>query len=483
MCHASLKMCVVDVFVSLCVSLRKKAVSMITNRLTALDELCSSIRGRVITPGNEEYHQARAVWNAMIDVSPALIVQCTNEQDVQVALQFVQTHALPFSVRSGGHSPGGSGLCEGVVIDCRLMKEIVVDPVARRVRVGAGATLGELISATQQHGLAMTIGTVSGTGVAGLTLGGGLGWLMGKYGFTADLLEEVQMVLADGRICTVNASQEPDLFWAIRGGGGNFGIVTSFTFRLFPLDQVLAGLLLFPMEHAETLLHRYRDLTQAAPDELTVYGAFVNPPDVGPAVGVAVCYCGDNLTEGERLLAPLREVAPVLLDTIRPQSYLDVSYMLDAGAPDGWRYYEKGGNIALTDEAIRTMIEHAKARISPLTQIMIQHIHGQATRISPQASAVSQPRTNAHNLLIVSTWRDPAQDDAHRAYARTFWKYMEPWSSKGSYTNFLGNDSQDRVRAAFGSEKYARLVALKQRYDPQNIFCHNNFSIAPAQEI
>lgn len=447
-----------------------------------VEVLRRKIRGRVLIPGEEGYHQARIVWNAMIDVSPSLIVQCTGEEDVQAALQFAQTHSLPVSVRSGGHSPAGSGLCEGVVIDCRPMKEIVVDPVARRVRVSAGATLGELITETQQHGLAMTIGTVSGTGVAGLTLGGGLGWLMGKYGFTADLLEEATIVLANGDICTISSTQEPDLFWAIRGGGGNFGVVTSFTFRVFPLSQVLAGLLLFPLEYAETFLHRYRDLTPGFPDELTAYGAFVNPPGIGPAVGVAVCYCGESFTEGERWIAPLRACAPVVLDTIRPQTYREVSYMLDAGAPEGWRYYEKGGNILLTDAAIRTLTQHARARISPFTQIMIQHVHGQATRFPAQDSALSQPRANAYNLLIVSTWRDTTLDTANRIYAQTFWKAMEPWSSKETYTNFLGNDSQHRVRAAYGPEKYARLVALKQRYDPHNIFCRNNFSIQPAQD-
>jgi len=436
-------------------------------------------RGTIILPGDDNYHAARQVWNGMIDKYPAFIVRCTCSEDVRIAILSAQHHHIPIAIRGGGHSASGSSICnQGIVIDLSAMQAIQIDPLMRTIRAEAGLTIGQVIRATQAYGLGLTIGTVSGTGIAGLTLGGGIGWLMGKHGLTVDHLLEAQLITADGRILTVNANKDADLFWAIRGGGGNFGVVTSLTFRLFPLGQVLAGLVLYPLEQANAVFDMYRRVTQAAPDELTVYAAFVCPPDEPPAVGMALCYCGTDLQEGARIIAPLRTCGQPLLDTIHAQSYAQTSTMLDAGAQDGWRYYQKGGNIMLSDAAIETILQYATARTSPLSQILIQHIHGAASRVSPTAMGTSELRSDHYNLLIVATWTDGHDDAIHRNWAQTFWQQMQPFATGGGYINFLGNDAQKSIARAYG-ENYERLIALKTRYDPHNIF-HQNYNISPA---
>ncbi len=438
-----------------------------------------ALRGTIILPDDDNYHAARRVWNGMIDKYPLLIVRCSCIADVQATLLFARLRQLPIAVRSGGHSASGSSICDqGIVIDLSQMQTIRIDPLAHIAYVEAGVTIGRLIRAAQEHGLGLTIGTVSGTGIAGLTLGGGIGWLMGKHGLTVDHLLAAQIVTADGRLLTTNATDNPDLFWAIRGGGGNFGVVTSFTFQLFPLGEVLAGLVLYPLEQASEILALYRKVTQVAPDELTVYAAFVCHTDGSPAVGMALCYCGEDLNAGARLILPLRTCGQALLDTIRPQPYVNVSTMLDAGAPDGWRYYQKGGNINLSDDAIEVILRYAHARTSPLTQILIQHIHGAASRVSPTAMATSELRGNHYNLLIVATWTNAHEDDVHREWAQTFWQHMMPFATGSGYVNFLGNDAQANVACAYG-ENYQRLVALKTYYDPTNVF-RQNYNIAPA---
>ncbi len=443
------------------------------------EALRTRLRGTLILPDDYNYHTARQVWNGMVDKHPAAIIRCTCTEDVRAAMSSAHHHRLPLAVRGGGHSASGSSICDqGMVIDLSAMQTIHIDPIRRTACVGAGLTIGQVIRATQAYGLGLTIGTVSGTGIAGLTLGGGIGWLMGKYGLTVDHLLAAQLISADGRVLTVSAAENADLFWAIRGGGGNFGIVTSLTFQLFPLGQVLAGLVLYPLAQARTVFDIYRKVTQTAPDELTAYAAFVCPANSPPAIGMALCYCGANLQKGARIIAPLRTCGDPLLDTIQAQSYVKVSTMLDAGAQDGWRYYQKGGNITLSDAAIETILQYATARTSPLTQILIQHIHGVASRVSPTAMATSELRGDHYNLLIIATWTDKQDDTIHRGWAQRFWQDMQPFATGRGYVNFLGNDAQNSVAHAYG-ENYQRLVELKTRYDPLNIF-QQNYNIPPA---
>jgi FAD/FMN-containing dehydrogenase len=441
---------------------------------TLLNRLREQISGQVLLPEDEGYSQARTIWNGMIDKYPAVFVQCQNSQDVVAALAYAQTSSMPISIRSGGHNVTGCSLCEnGLVIDLSQMKKISIDPVSRTAIVEPGLTIGEVINETQKYGLGLTIGTVSGTGIAGLTLGGGMGWLMGKYGLTADHLLAAEIVTADGQILSVNEKEHADLFWAIRGGGGNFGVVTSFTFRLHPLGLVYAGVLLYPLSKAKTFLRYYQTFSSLAPDELTAYAAFINPPGQEPAIGIAFCYCGEDLSVGEELLEPLRNsFGTPLVDTVRHMPYTDTSIMLDAGAPDGWRYYEKGGTFQLNEETIDILIEHASARTSPLTQVMIQHVHGAVCRVDPTATPIDGLRRekDCYNLLIVATWKEDTTDELHRKWARFFWQAISPHALGGGYTNFLGSDTPpERIRAAYGAN-YQRLVALKKRYDPQQRF-------------
>lgn len=445
-----------------------------------VEDLRSQLQGNVILPEDPDYHPARRLWNGMIEKYPALIVRCRVQQDVVAAIHFAQTHQLLVAIRSGGHSSSGSSLCDdGMVIDLSAMKSLSIDPAAQTARVEPGLTIGELIQATQTHQLGLTIGTVSGTGIAGLTLGGGIGWLMGKHGLTVDNLLSVDLVSANGQTLSANADENPDLFRAVRGGGGNFGVVTSFLFQLHKLGPVLGGIILYPMPQARAFLRFYRELTATAPDEFTAYAAFVCLPGEVPAVGIAFCYCGEELASGERLLEPLRSTfGPPLVDTVGRKSYNEVSTMLDAGARDGWRYYEKGGSITLSDEAITTIIEWAQSRLSPLSQVLIQHVHGAVCRVDPTATAISSLRgKQRYNLLIVATWTAKKQDHLQRDWAQAFWQAILPYAEQGSYINFLGNDAQDRVASAY-ADNYAWLVKVKTRYDPQNFF-RCNYNILP----
>ncbi|HLG51439.1 MAG TPA: FAD-binding oxidoreductase [Chloroflexota bacterium] len=445
----------------------------------ALEELRSHLRGQLIRPGDPTYDAARKIWNGMIDRFPSLIVRCADAADVAQAVQFAQSNGQRVAVRGGGHSAAGLAICDGgMVIDLSQMKKIEIDPVARTARAQPGLTLGELIGATEAQGLVTPVGTVSGTGIAGLTLGGGMGWLMGKYGLTLDNLLSVEIVTADGQMLHASTTEHPDLFWAIRGGGGNFGIVTSFEYQLHRVGTLLGGMVIHPATRAREVLRFYRQYSAAAPDELTAYAVFATTPDGHPAVIIAVGCCAP-LDEAEKLVAPLRQFGPPLVDLIRPMSYLELISMIDAAAPDGWSYYEKASAVTdLTDEAIEVFADVATAPSSPLSQVLVQHVHGAATRVGVSDTAVYGLRTAHYETSIVSAWTEgPAE--THIRWARDFAKALEPFSTPAVYVNTMADEGSERVRAVYGPN-YHRLAELKRTYDPTN-FLRLNQNIVPAQ--
>jgi hypothetical protein len=343
----------------------------------------------------------------------------------------------------------------------------------------AGLTLGEFVRATQAYGLATTTGTVGGTGLAGLTLGGGLGWFMGKYGLTIDNLLSVDLVTADGQVLRASASEHPDLFWGVRGGGGNFGIVTAFELQLHPVGQVLAGKVVYPVECAREVLRFYREYTRTAPDELTVYASLMTTPGGLPAIAISLCYCGPP-EEGERLVEPVRKFGAPLVDLIRPRSYLKMITRADLGAPAGRSYYEKANTLSdLSDEAIEAIVAYGSTCTSPWSHVLIQHVHGAACRVGPTETAFAL-REESYVICMVAAWDDSeaSQTDQHIGWTRACWRAMEPFASSGVYVNFLGDEGEGRVRAAYGAN-YERLVALKNRYDPTNLFALNQ-NIKPA---
>jgi FAD/FMN-containing dehydrogenase len=360
-----------------------------------------------------------------------------------------------------------------VVIDLSHMKGVLVDAEQKTAWAEAGLTLAEFVEATQAHGLATTTGTVGGTGVAGLTLGGGLGWLMGTYGLTIDNLLAVDLVTADGNQVRASANEHPELFWGVRGGGGNFGIVTAFKFQLHPVGPLLAGKVVYPIAQAGEVLRFYREYTSNAPDELTAYACLSTTPDGAPAIAINLCYSG-SLEEGERLVYPVRMFGAPLVDLIRPRSYLNMMSQANQGAPAGRCYYEKAATLSvLSDPAIEALIAYGSTCTSPWSQVLIQHVHGAATRVSPTETAFAL-REESYVICIVAAWDKGEASQANRLieWTRACWKDLEPCASSGVYVNFLGNEGEGRVRAAYGLN-YERLVALKNRYDPHNFFARN----------
>ncbi len=430
----------------------------------------------MILPGDDNYDRVRRVWNGSIDRYPALIVRCADVIDVVTTIQFARNQHLPVTVRGGGHSVAGYAVSnDGLLIDLSRMKGIWIDPLKSIAQAQAGLTLGEFIHATQLFGLATPVGNVSGTGLAGLTLGGGLGWLMGKYGLTIDNLLSVDLVTADGQVLTASAIQYPDLFWGVRGGGGNFGIVTSFEFQLHPVGPVLAGKVVYPMSKAREVLHLYRDYTSSAPEGLTAYASLMKTRDGLPVIAINLCYYGD-LEEGQRIVEPLRKFGSPLADLIRPKSYFKVISLADAGAPAGRSYYEKASTLKqLSDEVIDTIIHYGTTSTSPFSQVLLQHVHGAVSRVPPAETAFAL-RDEHYSLSILAAW-EQGEANAHIAWTHAFWLALEPFASSGVYVNFLGDEGEARLRASYGAN-YERLVALKNKYDPSNFF-HVNQNIKP----
>jgi hypothetical protein len=434
--------------------------------------------GTLIGPADAEYDSARRIWNASVDRHPGLIVRCSGLADVIAAVRFAREHGVLVAIRGGGHNVGGRALCDGgLVIDLSRMKGIHVDPRAKRVRVQPGVLLGELDRETHIYGLAVPTGVVSKTGVAGLTLGGGVGWLVKKYGLTCDNVLSFDMVTAEGEVLTASADEHADLFWALRGGGGNFGVVTSFEYRLHPVRTVLGGLLVHPRDRAAEALKFYREFTQSAPDELASYFGLLHTPDGMPACAIVVCYCGD-LADGERELAPIRAFGPPLVDAVQPIPFPIMQTIFDGAVPPGNQNYWKSAFLnALSDEAISTIVSHANQATSPLTAVLIEQYGGAAGRVGVSETAFAQ-RHAQYDLGILAQWTDPAESSQHIGWARGFAEAMDPFRSGDYLLNFLGEEGDETIQAAFGVN-YQRLAEVKGRYDPTNFFRVNQ-NIRPA---
>ncbi len=443
-----------------------------------LREFENAVAGETVRPGDESYETARRVWNGMVDKHPSIIIYCVGVEDVIKAVNFARLNNLLVAVRGGGHNVAGNAVCDGgLVIDLSRMKRIQVDAGSSIARAEAGLTWGELDRATQAYGLATTGGIVSRTGIAGLTLGGGIGWLMRAHGLTCDNLLSVEIVTADGRLLKASETENADLFWGVRGGGGNFGIVTTFEYRLHRVEPVLAGMIVYPSYKAVELLRFYRDYIAAVPDELTSMFLFLTVQPVPylperiygmPAVAVHFC-CSGSIEEGRKIVRPLMEICPQLADSVGVMSYVGLQSMLDDNARAGLQNYWKSAYLgALSDACVDTIADCASRMTSPLTQVHIQHMGGAVSRISEEMMAFSH-RDALCVLNIVSKWEDPGESDNHMKWTRTFAEAMMPFST-GVYVNFLGEEGEDRIRAAYRPDKYDRLVALKNIYDPENFF-------------
>jgi len=450
------------------------------NEANLVDELRAEFQGRLIGPEDTDYDEARRIWNGMIDKRPTLIAQCAGTSDVVAAVNFAREKNLVVAIRAGGHNVSGNATCDdGVVIDLRPMKGVSVDRDRRIARAEGGVTWGEYDRETQRHGLASPGGAISTTGIAGLTLGGGFGWLSRSYGLACDSVVSAEVVTANGEVLTASADENPDLFWGIRGGGGNFGVVTRFDYRLQQVGDLYAGLVLYPRSDAREFLRMFAGWTAEAPDELSTMAAFLSTPDGDPVVGVFSVYHGPA-DEGERVLAPLRAFGSPLLDDVGPKPYTVVQQAFDEGFPAGHRNYWKSNYLsAVGDECIDVLVEHADKAPSPMCVVAIEHmIGGAVARVGADDTAFGS-REAEYNLLILGISDDPAIDDANKAWAREMWQAVRPFSTGGVYVNYMDRDESERIADAYGSTHYARLVELKKRYDPDNLFRLNQ-NIAPS---
>ena len=455
----------------------------------AVDELVKSLNGELIRPGDRGYDQHRRVWNGSIDRHPALIVRCADVADVRSAMGFARAQDVRVAVRGGGHSFPGYSTCDGgMVIDLSLMKGIRVDPAARTARVQAGALLGELDRATQAFGLAVTTGIVTHTGVAGLTLGGGIGWIMRKHGLSIDQLVSVDVVTASGDLVRASTEENPDLFWGVRGAGANFGVVTEFEFRCVPLaTTVLAGPLLWPIARSGDVLRFYREWVAEAPDELMTILVHRKAPPLPfvpedlrgtPVVMVVCCWIGDR-EEGERFLRPLRQFGSPVVDLCTPKPFLDHQAMFDPSFPPGRWYYFKSCDVAeLSDDVIDVTVDHASRISSPLTAFPIWQMGGAVSRVGNDETAFNG-RSAGFTYNIGACTESATGFDEERQWVRDFWSALTPWHD-GVYVNFLGSEGVDRVRQAYGDDKFAKLQALKDKYDPENVF-RSNQNIPPSE--
>lgn len=447
----------------------------LTNTLeeSTIEQFKKNLRGDLLRPEDEGYEASRKIFNAMIDKHPGLIVKSAGVADVITTVNFARKNKLLLAVKGGGHSVAGNALCDGcLMIDLSNMKGIRVDQIERTVRAEAGVVLGELDHETQIHGFATSLGTISPTGISGLTLGGGIGWLMGRYGLACDNLISVDIVTADGKFITASSSKNEDLFWGIKGGGGNFGIVTSFEYKVYPISQVLAGLILWPLDKVKEVLHFFRDFTRDEPDELGTIFAIVTLPNGIPAVGVAACYSGD-IEEGKNVLKPLRTFGSPIVDTIGPMQFENTQKMLNETAPSGKLNYWKSSFLReLSDEVIEKIIYHTKNIPSPISMVHIWSHHGEVNRIKTEDAAFSD-RSYQYNFHIVTIWEDKDKTEDNLEWARSFWKDVEPFMTNQIYLNFVGSEEEGKIKTVYG-KNYERLVALKNKYDPTNLFRLNH---------
>jgi hypothetical protein len=444
---------------------------------TVLDEATvqgfkTSLRGPLLCPGDDGYDEACTIWNAMIVKRPALIVRCAGVADVINAVHFARTNNLLVAVRGGGHSIPGHSLCDGgLMIDLSQMKSIRVDPLRRTARAEPGVKLGEFDHETQAFNLATTAGVVSDTGIAGLTLGGGMGWLARKYGLSCDNLLSVDIVTADGRFLTASATENEDLFWGVRGGGGNFGIVTSFEYRLHPVGpMVLGGFVRHSVSKAKEVLKFYNEFSGSAPDELTTLAVLSYSPEGDPVVSIGGCYHGP-LDVGEQVIQPLKAYGPPLADIMGPMPYTAVQRMFDQIAPPGWRYYLKAGFInGLGGDAIDILAGHFSTVPSRSSLILFFQLGGAVSRVPKDQTAWFHRDAVLFQFEVISVWQDPADDEKNVRWARELWDAFMPFTSGGVSVNHLGDEGQERVLASYGAETYHRLASLKKKYDPTNLF-------------
>lgn len=454
--------------------------------MTALDTglvegLRSGFEGVVLGPDDSGYDDVRRVHNGLIDKRPALIARCRSAADVAAAVRLAAERGWEVSVRGGGHNVAGKAVTDGgLMIDLALMKDVNVDPAAATITAAGGVTWGELNDAAHEYGLATTGGVVSTTGVAGLTLGGGIGWIMGVYGMAVDNLLSAEVVLASGEVVTTDATSHPDLFWGIRGGGGNFGVVTSFTFRAFPLTTVLSGAAVHPLPAARQALGFFRDLTSSPlPDELAVFAALRHAPDGSgmKVCGIAFCHAGADEAQAERDVKAIREFGPPVADMTERMPYPVVNTGIDDAFPKGHLNYWKSAFFTeLTPAAIDALVTAFEGTPTTECFLVIEHFHGAATRVAVDATAFPL-RTPGYNLLIIAQWADPAQNDECTNWARQTYDSLRPYMADAVYVNYLDADDAARVRAAYGPN-FDRLREVKRRYDPANLF-HLNQNIAP----
>ncbi|MBY5386401.1 FAD-binding oxidoreductase [Rhizobium leguminosarum] len=448
----------------------------------AIDAFAAGFRGSLLTSKDMDYNEARAIWNAMIDRRPGLMARCAGAADVVRAVRFARDNNLLLSVRGGGHGIAGNAVCEGgVVIDLSAMKSVRVDPQTRRARIEPGATLADVDQETLAFGLVLPTGINSTTGIAGLTLGGGFGWLTRKFGLTLDNLLSVDVVTADGELVKASETEKPDLFWALRGGGGNFGVVTSFEFKLNPLNpEVLAGLVVHPFADAEKVLREYRLALDAAPDELTCWVVMRQAPPLPflPAewhgkeiVVLAMCYCGD-IAAGEKATARLRAIGNPIADVVGPVPFTGWQQAFDPLLTPGARNYWKSQDFAsLSDAAIDVLLKAVRKLPGPECEIFVGHVGGAAGRVPTEATAF--PQRSSHFVMNVhARWREAGMDGSCIGWARDLFEATKPHSVGTAYINFMPEDEGDRVETAYGAN-YARLAEIKRRYDPNNLFRMN----------
>ena len=451
-----------------------------TERTGEAEGLRKELSGPVLTSADADYDEVRRIHNGLVDKRPALIARCMDAADVAAAVRVGRDSDMEISVRGGGHNIAGRAVTDGgLMIDLSLMKDVAVDARARTVAAGGGVTWGEFNMAAHAEGLATTGGVISTTGIAGLTLGGGIGWIMGKHGLAIDNLVDVEVVLASGDVVRANEQDDPDLLWAVRGGGGNFGVATSLAYQAHPLDTVLGGVVAHPLAAAPEVFGFYRDFTASVPDDLTVFVALRDAPDGSgmKLCGLALCHAGDDEAQADAEAKPVRDFGPPALDLVGRMPYPMVNTLIDDAFPKGALNYWKSAFLTdLGDEAVAKMIEAYENAPSPMCALIIEHFHGAATRVEPTATAFPH-RQPGYNCIIISQWMDPADTDAGTRWARETYDSLHPHMADGVYVNYLDQDDSGRVRAAYGPN-YDRLVELKRRYDPDNLFRLNQ-NIAP----